>query len=352
MAGMTVNIRPFENRRRQKLIEQELGIENAKKIIANNPDITPQAAFEIIRGVASGQGLPSRVGTGRQTEQTAEGPLLEGQSLPLKVNAPEFRDVSSYRLTPQQEAKQYGTVSKTGEFVPLRGAPEPPTGARLVPEIVKQDHSSIFDEELKKARTDYYRGQAGDIPEKQEERIYKQRERRNTERTRIIDRFNADASVKKSQQMIDGASTIEELATSDNPIAAASIPTFMARASGEVGNLSEADKAPFGGSRAIAERLEAAAVQAANGRLTSDNRAFILQLAELMKKRGRDNQVNLAKIRARQYSSGSDFLSEKDILATLVPEINESPSQAEPQSGVYDADKEARYQEWKKKNGY
>lgn len=175
--------------------------------------------------------------------------------------------------------------------------------------------------ELQQARTDYYRALAGDIPERQDERGYKQRERRNTERSSIVDKFNADPSVKKSQQMIDGASTIEGLALSDNPIAAGAIPTFMARASGEVGNLSEADKAPFGGSRAILARLEAAVTQAATGRLTEDNRQFIIGLSGIMKKRGQSNMNELAKTRSKQYSKSSDFLSEDDIFSTLIPDL-------------------------------
>lgn len=183
-------------------------------------------------------------------------------------------------------------------------------------------------EALKAAQTDYYKERAGDIKEQQEERDYKRKERRNTERTKIIDRFNADASVKKSQQSVDAANMIRGLVDSGNPIAAASIPTFMARASGEVGNLSEADKQPFGGSQAILQRLAAVTRQAADGKLTEDNARFIRELSGIMEKRANDNISALAKKRAKQYSSASDFLDEQDIFSSLVPEmqdINESP---------------------------
>jgi len=154
----------------------------------------------------------------------------------------------------------------------------------------------------------------------QDERAMKHKEARSKERTVIVDKFNADASVKKAQQAIDFSNNIVEFATSDNPIAAAAIPTFMARASGEVGNLSEADKAPFGGSRAIISRLEASATQAANGKLTEENKKFITQLAQIMQDRSKENIKDLAKKRSKQYSKASDFLSENDIYSSLNPE--------------------------------
>lgn len=196
--------------------------------------------------------------------------------------------------------------------------------------VVEPKEIDPVDRDYKIARTKFYEGQTQDIPERQEERQYKQRERRNTERTNIVTRFNADPSTKKSQQMIDGANIIQELATSGNPIAAGAIPTFMARASGEVGNLSEADKAPFGGSRAIMERLQAAVTQASSGQLTPDNQQFIMGLSETMRKRANVNIQDLAKKRAKQYSRGSDFLEEKDILSTLVPELDEETGEKDP----------------------
>ena len=179
--------------------------------------------------------------------------------------------------------------------------------------------NSSLDLQYKQARTDYYKEKAADTAELQSERDYKKRERRNNERVNIVNKFNADASVKKSQQMIDGANIIKDLVVSDNPIAAGAIPTFMARASGEVGNLSEADKAPFGGSRAILTRLEAAAYQAATGKLSPDNARFLKELADIMEKRGNENIGLLAKKRAGQYSRASDFLTEQEIYDTLVP---------------------------------
>ena len=164
----------------------------------------------------------------------------------------------------------------------------------------------------------------------EDERTYRRQERRASERTRLVDRFNADASVKKAQQSIDAANIIRELANSQNPIAAAAIPTFMARASGEVGALSEEDKAPFGGSRSIIERLQAVAQQSASGKLTAENAGFIRQLAGIMEQRAGSNMDSLARLRSRQYGKASDFLGEDDIYSTLRPES------LSPRGGVLD----------------
>ena len=168
----------------------------------------------------------------------------------------------------------------------------------------------------------------------EDDREIRRKERRSNERTVLVNRFNSDKSVQKSQQSIDAANIIRELATSGNPIAAGAIPTYMARASGEVGNLSEADKAPFGGSRSILSRLEASLTQAATGQLTPDNAQFIMQLSDLMEARASNNMDNLARTRSKQYSNASDFLNENEILFSLRPEIQDqtNPNKKSKQS--------------------
>ena len=162
-----------------------------------------------------------------------------------------------------------------------------------------------------------------------DEREFKRRERRSSERTNIVSKFTADPQVRKYQQAMDSAATISELANSGNPIAAGAIPTFMARASGEVGNLSEADKAPFGGSRAIFERLEAALTQKATGQLTPENQKFINELSSIMGKNAKKNLKGLARTRAKQYGKASDFLNEDEIYNTLYTDDDDSGESAD-----------------------
>lgn len=202
---------------------------------------------------------------------------------------------------------------------------------------------------LDTSKDDYYKGSAENLKALQEEREYKRKERRSTERNKIVDRFNSDASVKKSQQSIDAVNTIRGLLDSNNPIAAAAIPTYMARASGEVGNLSEPDKAPFGGSRAILERVQQAYEQAATGKLTQDNAKFIQDLTDVMEKRAKTNMEGLARKRAKQYSKSSDFLNEEDVFMSLSPDsefvVNKSTPSA---TGFIKPGEEAEYEAYKR----
>lgn len=147
----------------------------------------------------------------------------------------------------------------------------------------------------------------------------------------IIDEFNKDGSVKKSQQSLDSAGDIKNLALSGNPIAAGAIPTYAARMSGEVGNLSEADKRPFGGSMAISNRLDASLTQMAKGQLTPQNQKFIVELADIIEKRSRDKMDSVARKYAKQYSSDSPYFKEEDLFNAVRPDV--SAPQETPSSG-------------------
>lgn len=150
-------------------------------------------------------------------------------------------------------------------------------------------------------------------------------ERRSKEKTDIVSKFNTDPGIRKIQSSIDAAWNVRELALSGNPIAANAIPTYMARASGEVGNLSEADKRPFGGSQAILNRLEASLKQMATGTLTEDNRKFIINLADTMENSATSNLDRRAKDVSGQYGQASDFLKPDEIYKALRPIVPPKP---------------------------
>ena len=155
-------------------------------------------------------------------------------------------------------------------------------------------------------------------------------EKRSNEKVNIVNKFNADPGVRKIQSSIDGASNTRELALSGNPIAASAIPTYMARASGEVGNLSEADKAPFGGSRAILARLEASLTQMSTGQLTEDNRKFLIDLSDTMEASALRNLDRRAKEVSSQYGKASDFIKSDEIYKTLRPIVPPKPTSITP----------------------
>lgn len=183
------------------------------------------------------------------------------------------------------------------------------------------------------------------------------REERHDENmaTNLVNKFNSDPQIRRQQQALDGANTVRELVVSGNPIAAASIPTYMARASGEVGNLSEADKKPFGGTRAIMGRMQAAFEEMTTGRLSQSNRDFLLEMADIMEANANKNLDRHARTMAKQYSRTVKGLRDRDIFDSFRPgrEFEEKSDVKANNSTVWHQGKEKRYQELmsKKKAG-
>lgn len=152
--------------------------------------------------------------------------------------------------------------------------------------------------------------------------------------TSVIKAFDNDGGVRKQQGAIDGASTVRELVLSGNPIGAGAIPTYMARASGEVGNLSEADKAPFGGTRAILGRMQAAFEQMATGQLSQTNRDFLLEMADMMEKNANANLDRRAHDLSKQYAKAFK-MNDREIYETLRPgRPYEAPKKKEEQKST------------------
>ena len=156
-------------------------------------------------------------------------------------------------------------------------------------------------------------------------------DRKQRQRGDLVSKFNSDASVKKLQQSINAADQIRSLIESNNPIAAASIPTYAARLAGEVGALSEADKAPFGGSKAIVSRVGQFLKQLGTGKATEENKRFMRELTNVIEKRSKQNMADIAKSRSKQYAAVGYYGNEDEIFKTLMPgydeEITIQPSQ-------------------------
>ena len=157
------------------------------------------------------------------------------------------------------------------------------------------------------------------------------RERDENQLIGVMKTFDAHPVNKRNQQSIDAARVIRELAMSGNPIAAAAIPTYAARMSGEVGNLSEPDKKPFGGSRALDEQLAASFNQMASGQLSPANYQFLIDLTELIEKKAQQNTTRLARQQAKKYASPLK-MAEKDLFERLDP-YGEFEEKAVPKPG-------------------
>lgn len=131
--------------------------------------------------------------------------------------------------------------------------------------------------------------------------------------------FNKDKIAEKANMSISSATDIENLLNSNNPIADNAVPTYMARLSGEVGALSEADKKPFGASKDIIGRVEQALKQKATGQLSDQNRLYLAQLADVIKKSAKVKLKDRASVYSKQFGkiTGAD---PNELSGILVPE--------------------------------
>lgn len=170
--------------------------------------------------------------------------------------------------------------------------------------------------------------------------------------TRIVDKYNADPSIRKAEQMVGFGDLIVSVAESDNPIGHSSLATLMSRASGEVGNLSEADKRPFGGSKELWVRMQQVFTELYSGQKTPENLQFIADLAETFKQSGAKRKVRLARKRAAQYSRANKRFSEREVFESLAPfSIYETEEESAPggaprtvvQKGTQDGHKVVKY---------
>lgn len=89
---------------------------------------------------------------------------------------------------------------------------------------------------------------------------------------------------KKSIEAAGQAQTALQLLTSGNPVADNGIGTFMARASSEVGNLTEAEREMFLGSKSVPRWATRVIQRWASGNLANADRRDLIKLATTMKK--------------------------------------------------------------------
>jgi hypothetical protein len=136
---------------------------------------------------------------------------------------------------------------------------------------------------------------------------------------RIVNKYNADKQVQKSLQVEGAADTVLGLLASNDPIAHQSIPTYMARLSGEVGNLSEADKRPFGGSNAFEARWAQSLENMKSGTLTDENKAFLRDLTVTLRQKAGDAKLNRAQQLSEQYGRVHQGVNPQQIFGLLAP---------------------------------
>jgi hypothetical protein len=136
----------------------------------------------------------------------------------------------------------------------------------------------------------------------------------------LQDSFNKDKQVIKAEERMASARTMRDFLTENNPIGAEAAKRFAARASGEVGTLTDQDVSVFGGSRAVLDRLQQAAQELATGTLTENNKKFMNQLADTFEKAGQRDLQDRLTVYAKQGTKRTK-MSEDEVKETIRPDL-------------------------------
>lgn len=132
-------------------------------------------------------------------------------------------------------------------------------------------------------------------------------------------------NVPDLQKSIDQAEMASDILSSNNPIGDTAIGTFMARATGEVGNLTEAEREVFRSSPALKARFDQLVTTWKSGRLSDENKRSIMDLARTM---GEASKRQLAR-QARDFATSRAKAIGGDVTPASILEL------VSPQSARY-----------------
>lgn len=308
-----LNIRQIQTQQRKVPLEQILAVEG------QNPLATGVETF----GNVLSQTIAKRAELQRQGQELARLEALAGKE-PGSFQGldPSTATSLTNRLVEQRQN------SYNPQQVTALGSGDPMALGAAFPQGIPKEAVGMYNTTTNKEEGRVLREQQMKALEMERER--NRIEKRSKEKVDIVNKFNTDPGVRKIQSSFDAAANTRELALSGNPIAANAIPSYMSRASGEVGNLSESDKRPYGGSQAILSRIEASLTQLSTGQLTESNRKFLIDLADTMENSATNNLDRRAKDVSGQYGEASDFLKSDEIYKTLRPIVSPKPTMITP----------------------
>jgi hypothetical protein len=136
---------------------------------------------------------------------------------------------------------------------------------------------------------------------------------------KLQDSFNKDKQVVKAEERIQSAATLRDM-VDGNPITQEAAKTFAARASGEVGALSDQDRAAYGGSKAIIDRINSTFTRAVTGELTDTDKKFMKELADKFEQAGQRDLQSRLSIYSKQGTKRTK-MSEDEVKETIRPDL-------------------------------
>lgn len=150
------------------------------------------------------------------------------------------------------------------------------------------------------------------------------REKRDEQRinqyiTGVVKDVRNDPIIKKQDAAIASAKTAADILEAGNPIGDATIGRFLARATGEVGNLAKHDVEGFGGSKALTTRLGQILSTWKDGSMTEENRGYVLKFSNLLKESAQKRRTDRLHRVAKESATGT--ITTEDILDRFGQEL-------------------------------
>jgi len=120
-----------------------------------------------------------------------------------------------------------------------------------------------------------------------------------------------NSAIKDDMKALGQVRSAREALASNNPVADEAIKTMLAKASGEVGNLTETERDMFGGSKSIMSRLRRMGQRAASGELPEEDKQLLFKLLDVYENGTNSKITGQAELRASQLSKITGIEPEK-----------------------------------------
>jgi hypothetical protein len=154
----------------------------------------------------------------------------------------------------------------------------------LVRGILVDERAKTPMSEFQKQSLDLRKKELNLIKDAEERRLdslsFKKGETDKQRQEKLINSFNKDRIILSSNDALNAGKRAKEMLMRNNPISGQVVKRALARMSGEVGVMTDKDVEDFAGSKAFTDRFKAIVTQATTGKLTPENREFMLQIIE------------------------------------------------------------------------
>lgn len=213
-----------------------------------------------------------------------------------KQNA--LRDVAN-QLT--MNLTQLGTPASQIENVASTIAPKPPTiqtneqGLAYAQTAGDQNLVDFFQKQIKSERDFQLQKAKEGATLRTDNSLNKERRARLSKTQDAFTRFGKDFTKAKAQ-----AQNAIKLLDSNNPITAGAVKVLILRASGEVGNSTEAEKEPFAGRQDLVSKMKRWANLSATSQLPEGDKEALKEIAKMYLEVGDKAQVNFGEDLAGQ----------------------------------------------------